>query len=272
MNLCDMMNRAWLLIFIVILISCFGKKDVPEFITEKIPAEKVVVKSNLQKAIFDSSRYVLQNPDIQKQLDDLMISLRQFQSKNDDFRLDRFEIQWEQFHQVANDKKLNVVNTKNWFQINGTLLQLTGEAKYAEELEKLMYTGLPGDSLQVNNWTAPYIYTKYVDHIHVNLFAPSEISYQHSLRGSVKIAQETGYTPSGDLQIHFSMEKERYIELFIRIPGWAKGATVTMQNVKYVAHPGEYCKIAKEWNEGDIVEIHFPMESSPEYIKNSISG
>ena len=195
-----------------------------------------------------------------------------FNKKNNDFSLSSFENQWEQFYKIANDKTLNEINTSKWFKINGTLLQLTGDARYAEELEKLMYTGIPGDSLQVTNWLAPYIYTKYVDHIHVNLFAPSEISYEHSLYGKVKIWQETGYPPSGNLQIHFSMEKERYIELFVRIPEWAEGATVIVHNVKYVTHPGEYCKIAKEWLEGDIVEIHFPMNKSPGYIRNSISG
>ena len=266
------MNKVWLLLFVIFLISCSGKKGVPEFITEKIPAEKVIVKGNLQKVAFDTSRYSALNPEIQNQLDNLMISLGQFQRENNDFRLDNFEKQWNQFHKVANDKTLNAINTGKWFEINGTLLQLTGDAKYAEELEKLMYTGLPGDSLQVTSWLAPYIYTKNVDHIHVNLFVPSEISYEHSLFGKVKIGQETGYTQSGNMEIHFSMEKERYIELFIRIPSWAGGATVTMQNVKYLTHPGEYCKIAKEWHEDDFVEIHFPMKNAPDYIKNSISG
>jgi len=262
-----MMNRTWLLLFFVFLISCSGKNKFPSFVTEKIPAEKVDVKGSLQKAIFDSSRYSLQNSRIQKQMDNLMITLGLFQSKNDDFKLDNFEIQWEQFHQVGNDKTMNSVNTKNWFQINGILLQLTGEAKYAEELEKLIYTGLPGNSLQVNNWITPYIYTKYVDHIHVNLFIPSEINYEHSLHGKVRIWQETGYTQSGDMQIHFSMEKKRYIELFVRIPDWAEGASVVVRNVKYLTHPSEYCKIAREWSEGDKVEIHFPMEHAPAYIQ-----
>ena len=196
-----------------------------------------------------------------------MVTLQMFQSKNKEFRLDDFENQWEQFHKVANDKKLNAINTGKWFVINGILLELTGNAKYAEELEKLMYTGLPGDSLQVTNWLAPYIYTKYVDHIHVNLFTPSEINYEHSLHGKVRIWQETDYTKSGNLQIHFSMEKKRYIELFVRIPDWAEGATVVVHNVKYLTHPNEYCKIAKEWQEGDVVHIHFPMENAPSYIK-----
>ena len=268
MNYCDMMNKAWLLFFVVFIASCSGKKGFPTFVTEKIPAEDVIVKSNLQIAMFDTSRYSMQNQVIQKQLDELMISLEQFQNKNNDFILTNFETQWEQFHIAAKDEMLNASNTKNWFQINGILFQLTGNTKYAEELENLMYSGLPGDSLKVNNTIAPYIYTKYVDHIHVNLFTPSEINYNHSLGGKVKIWQETGYTRSGDLEIHFKMEKERYVELFIRIPGWAAGATVTMENVKYLTHPGEYSKIAKEWNNGDIVEIHFPMGNAPTYIKS----
>jgi len=53
------------------------------------------------------------------------------------------------------------------------------------------------------------------------------------------------------------MEEIRYIEISIRIPDWARNATVTEKNVKYVATPGSYCFIARKWNSGDVIEIAF---------------
>ena len=57
------------------------------------------------------------------------------------------------------------------------------------------------------------------------------------------------------------------MEIYIRIPEWAEGATVVMQNVKYIAPPGDYCEIAKSWINGDLVEIHFPVEKIPANFK-----
>ena len=68
--------------------------------------------------------------------------------------------------------------------------------------------------------------------------------------------------PHHDILIHFSMEKNRYIEVSVRIPEWAHGATVTAVGVKYPAPTGEYLFIAKKWHEGDTIRIHFPKKSS----------
>ena len=81
-----MMYRAWLLLFVVFLISCSGKKRVPDFVTEKIPANKVVVKGNMHRTNFDSSQYPATNSEIQKQLGDLMVSLGHFQQKKQRFQ------------------------------------------------------------------------------------------------------------------------------------------------------------------------------------------
>ncbi len=267
-----MLNKTILLFCLAFLFACSKQKGIPKLKTEKIPVADVIVKDNLQKVVFDSSRYSAQNADVQRQVDDLMILLDKFQDRQEDFNIADFQKEYSQFDKVLNVTSLNAVNTQDWFHINGMLLQLTSEAQYAEEIEEILYTGIPGDSLQINNLVAPYIFTKLVDHVHVNLFAASEIEYEHSLYGKVKIVQETGYSPTGMININFGMEKKRYIELYVRIPSWADGATVTVHNVKYVAHPGEYCLIAKEWKQGDVVEIYFPMANAPDYIKKSIAG
>ena len=79
----------------------------------------------------------------------------------------------------------------------------------------------------------------------------------------MEITQETNYPESGKILIKFKMENKRYIELFIRIPEWAEGATVTEKGVKYVATSGSFCQIARKWNEGDFVEVNLPVDKMP---------
>jgi DUF1680 family protein len=43
----------------------------------------------------------------------------------------------------------------------------------------------------------------------------------------------------------------RYLDVYIRIPEWAVNPTVAHGNVKYVAHPGEYCQISRKWKDKD---------------------
>jgi DUF1680 family protein len=45
------------------------------------------------------------------------------------------------------------------------------------------------------------------------------------------------------------------MDVFIRIPSWAVNPTVTHGNVKYVAHPGEYCEVYRKWNNGDQIKV-----------------
>ena len=136
-------------------------------------------------------------------------------------------------------------------------MELTGEAIFAEVLETYQLDSSTRD------YTKPFVITKSIDHIHVNLFEPTEIKYDHTLGGEVQFRMETAYPNSGKIKFHFGMTERRYIEVYIRIPEWAEGTTVTVKKVKYFASPGSYCKIAKKWKEGDVVEVEIPEKLNP---------
>ena len=195
---------------------------------------------------------------------DALLKMKQFYVERDDrFDLESFEREWTGFniyeHQFNSDQLME------WIETTGYLLELTGKTVYAEALEDLVYQS----KFEINNETESllksFIYTKNVDHIQLNMFVNSSVSYDHTLGGAVKITQDNDYPESGKLFITFNMEEHRYIELFIRIPSWAKGATVTALSVKYIAPPGRFCQIARKWEDGDKVEIVLPVDKRPEY-------
>uniref|UniRef100_UPI003216D249 hypothetical protein n=1 Tax=uncultured Draconibacterium sp. TaxID=1573823 RepID=UPI003216D249 len=183
----------------------------------------------------------------------------QYNSKDAGFNLANFETKWHLFATKENQTKWNDAELKNWIEITGLLQELTNNTEYVEELENVLLK--TGTRFEPN--IVPFVFTKRVDHIYVNLFRPLEINYKHSLGGDVKFSQECNYPKSGTVKMHFSMTERRYIELYIRIPSWAEGTTVTVKKVKYFTSPGSYCLIAKKWKEGDLVEVEFPIDKMP---------
>jgi hypothetical protein len=209
-----------------------------------------------------------ENNQFSEEIEQLLSFRKYYLEKNEKFDLDEFERQWNSLQPKINVEKLNVDDLKKWIAINGFLTELTGNAEYSEELEHIIFSGSKiGISTEFENYFLPYILTKDGDHIHVNLFVNATIQYEHSFFGTVKMTQETNYPTSGSVRLKFDLEEQKYIELYIRIPDWAEGATVTVKKVKYVALPGTYCKIAKKWKKDDLVEIDFPSDKVPLFMK-----
>lgn len=257
-----------LILLSALLISC-NQNTFPEPATEKVNPD--IIKLN--DVFFDTE--IAQRDSVSDdkkynnfRLDSLMSFLDKYQSKAEGFNLQYLKENWDSALERIMTVDLGIETAIRWFKATGLLFELTGNARYSEELERIVYTSFKRNlpESEIESLAKPYVFTKYVDHIHVNLFIPSEISYSHSMGGDVKIWQETDYPETGSVLLHFSMTERNYIELFIRIPSWAENATVEVKGVKYFAPPGGYSKIAKKWKEGDVVEIEFPIRKKPDYL------
>lgn len=243
-------------IIIFFLFSCSKQNQFPEKVSAKIPISDLELANNKNDASLNKSEGNIDFTELQ-----LFVS--QYELKDEHFDLESFENKWTIF---SENRKLEIWNNSDfqtWIEITGFLLELTREARYGEELEHISQSASNG----LQQFIAPYILTKKLDHIYVNLFQPVEFNYVHSMVGEVTFRQETDYPKSGSVKLHFGMTKRRHIELFIRIPSWAEGTTVTVKQVKYFAGPGIYCHIVKKWKEGDLVEIEFPMNLRPRHAE-----
>ena len=254
---------------LLIILSCSQKEQLPEKKSEKVVLDNVVLNSPFiseTKKVTGNSVYL---NDFGNELKELFQHKQWFEEQNTNFDLDKLESLWDNLK--SKKTIFNFEGVTSWIEITGFLLEITENTMYAEELESIAYQNnssfTESEIEEIENQLIPFIFTKNVDHIHVNLFANATIKYNHTLNGAVEITQETDIQDSAKIQIKFKMEIKRYIELYIRIPEWAEGATVTEKGVKYVTHPGEYCQIARKWGEGDMVEIVFPEERIPEYFK-----
>lgn len=142
-----------------------------------------------------------------------------------------------------------------WAQLNVELVKLSGEVRFGDALEILLYRTknfvFPEDLLK------SVIYTHVFDQIFVNVIGASTMDYQHTTGGNVRLIQETSYPQSNEMTLKCECNDLRYMDIFIRIPSWAVNPSVSHGNVKYVARPGEYSQISKKWQTGDEIKVVF---------------
>ena len=178
---------------------------------------------------------------------------------------------------------------------NHRMLQLTGEAKYADIMERALYNGfLSGISLdgktyfyqnplqsdgtdRRQSWfecaccpsniarllssLGSYFYSISREGLWVHLYGKSKLTANIDKERKVILTQITNYPWSGDINIKVSPDTETSFTLFLRIPAWCKKAEVLV-NGEYVeksVRPGSYLPISRVWKQGDEVQLNLSM-------------
>jgi hypothetical protein len=148
---------------------------------------------------------------------------------------------------IKGEFSLQVLN--QWAQLNADLLKFSEEVRFGDALEVMVYGNYEynlSDSMLKS-----VIYTHVFDDIYINIIGSSSIEYQHTTGGKVKMVQNTNYPQGNEMILSFETGDLRLLNVYIRIPSWAKNPKVSYGNIKYVANPGEYCEISKKWKMGD---------------------
>jgi len=92
----------------------------------------------------------------------------------------------------------------------------------------------------------------------------------------VGFTEDTHYPFEENIGIKLAMDKSTTFPLYLRIPGWCKNASLTVngQNVVVTSEPGKFVRVEREWQNGDAVALQLPMELSVrtwEQNHNSVS-
>jgi DUF1680 family protein len=75
------------------------------------------------------------------------------------------------------------------------------------------------------------------------------------------LRQRTRYPWEGTIDINLENAPKREFSLFLRIPGWAETAHVTVNGNALADNPesGQYFEIRRSWSMGDQIELVLPM-------------
>lgn len=181
---------------------------------------------------------------------------------------------------------------------NYRLLALTGDARYADLLERALYNGVNsglslsgnlycyrnplasnGDKLR-NPWydttccppniqrlfeSLPgYFYSSSRDGIYLNLYHSSELDWHLDDGTPLKLTQATNYPWNGDIKVTVAPAHSSDFTLYLRWPAWASSVDIQVngQPVSLAAyHKGSFVPITRTWSAGDTVTLNLPLQT-----------
>lgn len=181
---------------------------------------------------------------------------------------------------------------------NFRMLTLTGDARYADVLERALYNGVnsglslsgtlycyrnplasTGEKLR-NPWydttccppnierlleSLPgYLYSVGRDGVYLNLFHSSEMNWHLEDGTGLKLVQATGYPWTGDVRLTVNPAHAASFTVFVRWPAWASSLDIQVNGQPYPLvgnRRGTYVPLARTWEPGDTVTLTFPMQT-----------
>jgi DUF1680 family protein len=181
------------------------------------------------------------------------------------------------------------------FKLARYLMTFTGEARYGDWIERLLYNAvgaaLPivekgrhfyyanyqlGAGMKIysrNNYTccsgtyfqdiAEYqnlIYFRDDRTLHVNLYLPSSVTWETGGR-TIKLTQETAYPEAETVAMRLEMTQPVNFTLRLRVPGWSSGVSFKVNGnaVNVAARPGDWASIRRDWQGGDRIDMTIPL-------------
>jgi len=181
---------------------------------------------------------------------------------------------------------------------NWRMLMATGEAKYADVIERALYNGInsgmsldgtlycyrnplgfdpsTGDKIR-NPWydttccppnlertfaSLPgYLYSTGKDGLYVHLYENSQLDWKLQDGTPLSVVQKTNYPWDGLIDLTVSPAKTAEFTLYLRIPGWSSGTQVTVNGREVSgATAGQYLAVKRDWKNGDVVGLRFAMK------------
>jgi len=181
------------------------------------------------------------------------------------------------------------------------LLRFTGDAKYGDNLERVLYNTILAAKNPDSDGDYPYystyspvatkvyyqrkwpccsgtlvqtvadyvlnIYFKSADGLIVNLYSPSKVVWTYN-GVAVAVAQDTAFPASDRVAIRVDPASPVEFGLGLRVPAWAAQASVSVNGKAQTMalKPGTFAMLKRRWKAGDTVELTLPQAFRTEAI------
>ena len=107
-----------------------------------------------------------------------------------------------------------------------------------------------------------YLYTTSDDGLWLHHYGSNTLNTRLSDGRRLGLTQTTEYPWRGDVRLELNeLEPGESFAIRLRIPGWAKGASIAVNGRPVAAktNPSSYAQIERGWQSGDVVELKLPM-------------
>ncbi len=179
------------------------------------------------------------------------------------------------------------------------LLRMTGDPRYGDHLERVVYNTVLGVKQPDSDGDYPYystygpnaskvwyprkwpccsgtlvlgvadyvlgLYLRADDGIAVNLYAPSELRTPEN----IKLVQTTAYPSEETISIRVDAGNSQPWTMRLRIPGWLEQPaqiTINGSAAGVTAAPGNFAALRRRWKSGDVVQLRLPQRFRGEAI------
>jgi len=176
------------------------------------------------------------------------------------------------------------------FKISRYLMCVTGDSQYGDSMESVLYNTIlgvkpilrDGTSFYYSDYnnsaskfyhpdkwpccsgtfpqvTADYGISSYFhspDGIYVNLFVPSQVSWQQN-GARIALEQRTNYPYSQEVQLSVHTDRPETFAIYLRVPDWTGPRTAVAVNGRAVSlplNPGSFVPVRREWKDGDRID------------------
>ena len=187
------------------------------------------------------------------------------------------------------------------FKIGRYLIAVTGDSRYGDSMESVLYNTILGamplhedgtsfyysdynmtarkvyykDKWPCCSGTFPQITADYgissyfqdADGIYVNLYVPSRLKWNRA-GTRISLAQRTAYPHAAHTEIELATDRDVAFALRLRIPAWAGPKTALSLNGKRMQAdltPGHFATVRRTWKNGDRIALEFdiPLHLEP---------
>jgi DUF1680 family protein len=178
------------------------------------------------------------------------------------------------------------------FKLTRYLLRVTGDPRYGDSMERVMYNTVLG-SLPLEADGRTYYYSDYnfagrkVYHaqrwaccsgtlpqvaadyrintyfrgqrgVCVNLYIPSTVRWTDD-EAQIALTQRGEYPFDPHVQFDIKTSKQVEFSLNLRIPAWAEGASISVNGKRQTAQAGSFARLPREWKNGDRIDVELPL-------------
>lgn len=179
---------------------------------------------------------------------------------------------------------------------NLRMLQVTGDARYADVSERMLYNGVlsglaldgrhffymnpllsrggyaraewqrvaccPPNLMRLLASLGQYIATRDENGVQVHLYNSADISAELTPGRMARLSMQTDYPWQGDITLKIGETDGAPWQLRLRQPEWVANATVAVngQPVEASAVENGYIVLERAWQPGDVIELSLPME------------
>jgi DUF1680 family protein len=177
--------------------------------------------------------------------------------------------------------------TMSWMQLSQELLDITGDRKYADAIERILWNNVFAEQTidgDANHYFTPpngytpkgyyrepdccmssgerllallpgFIYASGPkNNIYINQFIPSSTTI-----GKIAVTLQTNFPQTDAIDILVNPALTTTATLNIRIPAWCSDPTLTVNGQPIETTTGTYAHITRTWHKGDKLSLSLPM-------------